>query len=204
MVALLEPFIDTICICTLTGLVVLSSGAWNTKTENRFQTTDMQYVQGVYDDTKDEDVLRLGDHLRGKASLPLFSGGLVVENGNLVTEGVSLIHARSLAGNIVYTSENIPYSGVIEVIDGKLVHPSAVDVTGESLTHSAQMTTFAFSRSIMKGSGRYIVALGLLLFAFSTAISWSYYGDRAVTFLIGQKYVIYYRKIGRASCRERV
>ena len=35
----------------------------------------------------------------------------------------------------------------------------------------------------------------LLLFAFSTAISWSYYGDRAVTYLWGNKYVIYYRII---------
>jgi len=35
----------------------------------------------------------------------------------------------------------------------------------------------------------------LLLFAFSTAISWSYYGDRAVTFLFGPKYVIYYRLV---------
>jgi AGCS family alanine or glycine:cation symporter len=33
------------------------------------------------------------------------------------------------------------------------------------------------------------------LFAFSTAISWSYYGGRAVTYLWGTKYVIYYRFI---------
>jgi len=32
-----------------------------------------------------------------------------------------------------------------------------------------------------------------LLFAFSTAISWSYYGDRSVTFLLGSGYVKYYR-----------
>ena len=32
-----------------------------------------------------------------------------------------------------------------------------------------------------------------MLFAFSTAISWSYYGDRSVTFLFGSKYVIVYR-----------
>ena len=48
MVALLEPFIDTICICTLTGLVLLASGAWNTKTENQFQPTDMQILAGGY------------------------------------------------------------------------------------------------------------------------------------------------------------
>jgi AGCS family alanine or glycine:cation symporter len=29
IVAGLEPFIDTLCVCTLTGLVILLSGAWN-------------------------------------------------------------------------------------------------------------------------------------------------------------------------------
>ncbi|MCA1741693.1 MAG: alanine:cation symporter family protein [Bacteroidales bacterium] len=51
----------------------------------------------------------------------------------------------------------------------------------------------AFSRSILKGYGSYIVTFSLLLFAFSTAISWSYYGDRATTYLFGSKYVIFYR-----------
>jgi len=68
-------------------------------------------------------------------------------------------------------------------------------VRGESLIHSAPLTTFAFSRSILKGFGPYIVTFSLLLFAFSTAISWSYYGDRAVTYLFGPKYVIYYRLV---------
>ncbi|MRR23206.1 sodium:alanine symporter family protein, partial [bacterium] len=195
MVALLEPFIDTICICTLTGLVVLSSGAWNTKTENHFQTTDMQYIVGSFDDGTSEDVVKLGDHVRGKAPLPLFSGKLEVENGVMKTEGVSLIHARSLAENVRYSSGNAPFTGILEVSNGKLANPAAFDIVGESLIHSAPMTTFAFSRSIMKGWGKYIVAFGLLLFAFSTAISWSYYGDRAVTFLAGPKYVIWYRVI---------
>jgi len=195
MVALLEPFIDTIVICTLTGLVVLSSGAWNTKTENHFQTTDMQFIAGTFDDSRSEDVVKLGDHVRGSVPLPFYTGQLEVENGVLKTGDVSLIHARSLAENVTFASGNKPYSGFIEVRDGKLVNPSAFDVKGESLIHSAPLTTLAFSRSIMKGWGKYIVAFGLLLFAFSTAISWSYYGDRAVTFLMGQKYVLYYRII---------
>ena len=40
-----------------------------------------------------------------------------------------------------------------------------------------------------------IIPISLLLFAFSTAIAWSYYGDRAVTFLWGVKYVRYYRVV---------
>ncbi len=66
-------------------------------------------------------------------------------------------------------------------------------IEGKSLMHSAQLTTEAFTRSVMGGGGKYIVSIGLLLFAFSTAISWSYYGGRAVTYLFGSKYVIYYR-----------
>ncbi len=57
------------------------------------------------------------------------------------------------------------------------------------------MTTEAFKRSILGNSGQYIVAIGLLLFAFSTAISWSYYGGRAVTYLFGPRYVIVYRLV---------
>ena len=59
----------------------------------------------------------------------------------------------------------------------------------------APLTTLAFSRSILGKGGKYIVSIGLLLFAFSTAIAWSYYGDRAITYLIGQKYVVYYRVV---------
>lgn len=195
MVALLEPFIDTICICTLTGLVVLSSGAWNTKTENHFQITDMQYLVGSFDDSRSEDVVKLGDHVRGDAPLPLFTGELEVEDGISKNTGVSLIHSRSLAENVKYISDNEPFTGVLEVRNGKLVNTAALDIVGESLIHSAPLTTFAFSRSVMKGWGKYIVAFTLLLFAFSTAISWSYYGDRAVTFLAGTKYVIPYRII---------
>jgi AGCS family alanine or glycine:cation symporter len=37
------------------------------------------------------------------------------------------------------------------------------------------------------------VSVGLMLFAFSTAIAWSYYGDRAMTYLLGPKSVLPYR-----------
>ena len=36
-VSMLEPFIDIVVICTLTGLVILSSGAWIEKYENKFK-----------------------------------------------------------------------------------------------------------------------------------------------------------------------
>ncbi len=193
MVALLEPFIDTICICTLTGLVVLASGAWNTKTDNQFQTTDMQILTGIYDDGNSADVEKLSKHLRGDEFLGLYNGKLAIEDGQITTAGISVIHARSMAENIRFLSGNDPYTGEIDITAGKLPNIATMTVRGESLIHSAPLTTFAFSRSILKGYGSYIVTFSLLLFAFSTAISWSYYGDRATTYLFGSKYVIFYR-----------
>ena len=195
MVALLEPFIDTICICTLTGLVLLASGAWNTKTENQFQPTDMQILTGIYDDGNKDDVKKLSRHLRGDDFLDLFNGILSIENGEITTAGVSVIHARSLAENVRFLSGKDPYSGELEVIAGKLAPMTSLTVRGESLIHSAPLTTFAFSQSMLKDYGSYIVTFSLLLFAFSTAISWSYYGDRATTYLFGQKYVLIYRLV---------
>jgi AGCS family alanine or glycine:cation symporter len=61
--------------------------------------------------------------------------------------------------------------------------------------HSAPLTTIAFTRSWFGDYGKYIVSIGLLMFAFSTAISWSYYGGRAVTYLFGIRGVMYYRVV---------
>lgn len=192
MVAILEPFIDTIVICTVTGLVLLSSGVWNQKHQNDFQQTDMQIISGInYSDDTDEGVAQLYGHISGKDLLPAYSGDLVVENGVVQTE-VSIINARSLAENVkVYNGESL-YTGNMKIESGKAVNTDYI-FRGESLVHSAPLTAIAFQKGFFGGWGQYIVSIGLLLFAFSTAISWSYYGDRAMTFLLGSKSVVYYR-----------
>jgi len=75
----------------------------------------------------------------------------------------------------------------------------AIVVTGayitapESVT-GASLTAYAFSQSI-GDAGAVIVGGGLALFAFSTIIAWSYYGDRSVKFMFGEKAVLPYRVI---------
>ena len=64
---------------------------------------------------------------------------------------------------------------------------------GSGLT-GADLTAKAFSLGL-NTYGKYIVSFGLIFFAFSTAISWSYYGDRCVDYLFGQKLVKPYRII---------
>ena len=58
----------------------------------------------------------------------------------------------------------------------------------------ATLSSASFT-STLPYAGRYIVSIGLAVFAFTTLIGWSYYGDRSTEFLIGQKAVIYYRII---------
>ena len=193
LVAILEPFIDTIVICSVTGLVLLSSGVWNEKHQNEFQLSDLAIVEGVYTDDTQAGRTQLYGHISGEAPLPLFSGEASINNGSL-PEHVSVIHARSLAEKVlVFEVEtgNL-YSGPLSIEEGK---PTADNVVlrGKSLVHSAPLTTIAFQKGFFGEWGQYIVSIGLLLFAFSTAISWSYYGDRAMTFLFGSKSVIYYR-----------
>lgn len=107
-VAMLGPFIDTIIICTLTGLVIITTGAWH---HTEFYVTRLD---------------------------PSFSGELM---------------------------------------------------------NSSILTSFAFKQGLswLFGYGDKIVTISVLLFAISTAISWSFYGDRAAIFLFGLKAVYPYR-----------
>ena len=108
VVALLEPFIDTIIICTLTGLTIIVTGTWH---HTEFYTTRID---------------------------PAFAGELL--NGSLLT---SLAFKTGL-------SWIFPY-------------------------------------------GDKIITLGVLLFAISTVISWSFYGDRATEYLFGEESIPTYR-----------
>lgn len=195
MVSILEPFIDTIIICFLTGMVLLSSGVWKEKVYNQFQKTDIVVLAATYDEGNAEDVAVLSGYLNNKSSISFYTGDLQVVNGEIVNEN-SILHARSLAEGITVEKNDAAYNGEINVVNGRLVG-TANDLVlkGNSLIHSAPLTTVAYTQSFLGDWGKYIVAFGLLLFAFSTAIAWSYYGDRAITYLVGSRYVLVYRII---------
>ncbi|MBU16019.1 MAG: sodium:alanine symporter family protein [Gammaproteobacteria bacterium] len=194
MVSILEPFIDTIVICTITGLVILSSGVWMEKFENEFQRADMSFVSGTFTENNAEDVSSLFAYLSGEESdAQSYSGTIALNNGVPQNAGAfTLIAARSVAENTIYSRDDSPISGAVTVVDGQLEDLTVV-VIGDSLLHSVPLTTRAFTRGLFGDLGQYIVSIGLMLFAFSTAIAWSYYGDRAMTYLFGTKSVLPYR-----------
>lgn len=64
-------------------------------------------------------------------------------------------------------------------------------VTGNQLS-GALLSSEAFE-STLGIFGSYIVSIGMIFFAYSTIIAWSYYGDRSAEFLLGKKSIVYYR-----------
>ena len=205
MVSLLEPFIDTIIICTITGLVILSSGVWSEKHQNDFDQADMKYVQGHYSDEAIEDRTNLFKFLdpssEDSGGVNSYTGVIDILDGKAVTADLTLIAARSIAEDVTYSVDGKAYSGKLSLQEGRFaisddqLAPSGLRVSGKSLVHSVKLTSEAFKRGFFGESGQYIVSIGLLLFAFSTAIAWSYYGDRAMIYLFGEKSVLPYRII---------
>src|SRR5690606_8798887 len=64
--------------------------------------------------------------------------------------------------------------------------------TGLGFT-GAPLTIEAFSTGLPGQWGGAIVSIGLALFAFSTILGWSYYGERAIEYLAGARAIIPYR-----------
>jgi alanine or glycine:cation symporter, AGCS family len=198
MVSILEPFIDTIIICTITGMVILSSGVWHEKHQNVFDRSDMVILAGNYSDTQPEDKQQLFSYLNHMPghNVENYTGTIDVVAGKSVNSGFTVINARSVAEDVQFVlgDQEDLYTGTLKVNDGRLIK-DAIQVSGKSLIHSATLTTEAFTRGFFGDFGKYIVSIGLLLFAFSTAIAWSYYGDRAMTYLLGPRSVMPYRVV---------
>ena len=57
---------------------------------------------------------------------------------------------------------------------------------------AAPLSSLAFETAL-PGFGKWVVTIGLILFAYSTIIGWSYYGETCVRYLFGARAIIHYR-----------
>jgi AGCS family alanine or glycine:cation symporter len=201
VVSILEPFIDTIVVCTVTALVILSSNVWTEKFDTKFSKTDMIILDGTYSDELNEDnsfiypaqINELTKYVQNiDSNVKEYNGNLSIQDGKILTNNITVIHLRSIAEDIVVKgSNNDLYNGTLKIEDGKL--KDSVTIEGKSLVSSAELTAKAFSNGILGDYGGKLVAIALLLFAFSTAITWCYYGDRSTAYIFGEKGVVWYR-----------
>ena len=204
IVSILEPFIDTLVVCTITALVILSSGAWSEKHQNNFDKTSTTFISGSYSEDNVSDVNQLRYFINNLDSkIKLFNGTIQISNGKIEesnNDSVTILHKKSIAEDVVILINNPisestdKYNGPLLIEDG-VVRTNGVNLSGKSLVHSAELTAVAFKSGVLGVYGGYIVAVGLLLFAFSTAIAWSYYGDRSAAYVFGEKSVVWYRLV---------
>lgn len=210
MVSILEPFIDTIVVCSVTALVILSSNVWTEKFENEFERSSLFFISGSYEDSNANDQKELAKFVSDKrkftkdsSKVKNFSGNLIILDGNLENNDLTIFHNNSIAENVLFyipldgEDEILRFNGQIEVnANGEIidnVSSKGLKIRGESLVHSATLTSKAFGSGVLGKYGEYIVAIGLLLFAFSTAIAWCYYGDRSTAYIFGERAVPIYR-----------
>jgi|TARA_B110000259_G_scaffold168311_1_gene197287 AGCS family alanine or glycine:cation symporter len=198
IVSILEPFIDTIIVCSITALVILSSGAWSEKHQNTFDKTSTTIVSGQYSESSEEDVNNLRNFINNNTSeVKEFTGDIFVEYGIAINNNFTIIHKNSIAEDTIFHNSDNEldlYNGTIYVNNGDIKN-SEIKLSGKSLIHSAELTAAAFKSGVLGIYGGYLIAIGLLLFAFSTAIAWSYYGDRSAAYVFGEKSVIWYRLV---------
>ena len=200
IVSILEPFIDTIVVCSVTALVILSSGVWTEKFDTTFSKTDMIILEGIYSDEENIDgtykhpghMSQLTNYVQSlDSNVNEFSGTIEIKDGKLIETEVTVLHSRSIAEDILIKDGNNLYSGELNISEGKI--SETVIVEGKSLVSSAELTAKAFSQGTFGEYGGKLVAISLLLFAFSTAITWCYYGDRSTAYIFGEKAVFWYR-----------
>ena len=186
IVAGLEPFIDTLVVCTLTSLVILSSGAWNRNGEGVFTELPQVVEAGPGEWTLETGPLPPNTETAWTTGQGVF---MVADVGTL-NEGQGTTLAQ-IPGTVVgagptFTVDWGTYSGdIAPTISDPEVY---VNYTGASLT------SHAFDRGY-RGLGRWLITLAAWLFAISTMISWSYYGEQGVVFMFGAKWVRTYKFI---------
>lgn len=142
----------------------------------------------------------------GQAAVGGFAGStLMMALRNGVARGVFTNEAGLGSAPIAHAAATTDHPvrqglwGIFEVFMDTLVICTmtalVVIVTGtwNSGLQGAALTTAAFQKGF--NGGQYIVAIGLTLFAFSTILGWSYYGEKCTQYLLGQKFVRYYRMI---------
>lgn len=203
VVAGLEPFIDTLVVCTLTSLVVLASGAWNRGGEATLAEPPAAVAvePGRWDmaDTP----------LPDKHPEALAISGSAWRPGDAV-----FMLARYGARDPATGGDLQRISGVVVAGPGDRLHvdwtplgsrdaplaaapvPASRDVFKDYV--GAALTSHAFDR-VAPGLGKWLVLLSSWLFAVSTMISYAYYGEQGMVFMAGRRSLLPYKIVYCAS-----
>ncbi len=166
VVAGLEPFIDTLVVCTLTALVILVSGVWNRDAEAHWPTPPnlVQQADGRW----------LPDQMQlPEAAMQLTTGDPVF----LVVQDAGRDQRVRLFGTV--TADGIIAWRPLVADAPRIAEPGLF-----ADYPAATLTARAFDVA-QPGLGRWLVVVTVWLFAVSTMITWSYYSEQGLLYLTG-------------------
>ena len=207
VVAGLEPFIDTLVVCTITALVILSTGAWNRDAEATVPSDAITFASAP--DTENSWVATL-DTLpeRTEAAREILN----LEEGQSWRDGDEIFFLIRTEVSENTGTDLARVSGTVRMgDDGPNVSFNPITATAAPLFaeeaevglhgsyEGAALTARAFDRAFAGvgigglGVGQLLVTFSAWLFALSTIISWCYYGESGIVWLGGRKLVPFYR-----------
>ncbi len=179
IVAGLEPFIDTIVVCTFTALIILSTGIWNRAPDVALNV--MPAAVQTDAGWQFSQTLAPGDDWVSDDRVMLVVSG----------------DTNATTGNALHRLEGvIAESDGIFVVDWSILAATNIPTAvGDGMYRTyvgATLTAKAFD-SVSPGLGKWLVSIAAWMFALSTMISWSYYGEQGMVYLAGDKSVLAYK-----------
>lgn len=199
----LEPFIDTILICTLTALVILSTGTWNRDPIGDLNGPVSISDTGSISDSGSSLVLEAPTSVKALPELASWEkwqpGSQIFIMVNTPSENPEALYQRAkIYGTITAgktsAGDHIEWGSVPAGATWILNDSGAPDKRVYRNFVGASLTAHAFDRAF-PGLGKWLITFAALLFAISTMISWSYYGEQGVVFMFNGKGILLYKGI---------
>lgn len=213
MWGIFEVFFDTIIVCTLTAFVLLSSST-NAPSMSKVlaNLTTKEQTFNIADHVKEDEELHLIDKEYNMLMLDVDNNGRAKLSSELPAEGEYL--EVKAYGNTYYApavsadaaeEEDYIYTNIMSVkanpakdSEGNIMKDDAGNIVVDSICVSqingVSLVTYAFSQKFGDIAGK-LLAVAILLFAFSTVLGWSFYGTKAIEYLFGTKATIFYKVI---------
>lgn len=180
----LEPFIDTIVVCTLTALVIIASGLWERGGEATFEQPPavVSVAPNVY--TLEESlapVRSTGTWRDGESVFVIVEGDENRQSGNNLHRLDGVVFTQADGSQVVRF-------GTMQMSEAPVLRDSSLYVSYPGAT----LTAKAFDTAL-PGLGKWLVTIACWLFAVSTMISWSYYGEQGMVYMFGERSVTPYK-----------
>ena len=190
LVAGLEPFIDTLVVCTITAMVILLSGVWN-----RGPDTLLDQAPTVVAATE----LEAGTSLAKKWIVKKQLLPQRQMNGNddeWQNESQAFMVWQNQEGEFArwYGIVEKEHENAYLVLDPleSPTKPTLKDAGVYQAYAGASLTALAFNRT-HNNFGKWLVTIAAWMFAISTMISWGYYGEQGITYLFGSRAILPYK-----------